>query len=263
MKTVLNASPHESSFSFSRRFNWRKKLIEDEDGDDDREEILRSVQHEQANDQRRKNKKKKKKFPQLAVSKLRSVLRSMRRGGRGSLHAGDVSRVVGTLFGYRRGSAHFAVQSDPREEPVFLIQLAASTSVLVREMASGVVRIVLECDRKVPKEAATGKMLLEEPLWRSYCNGRRCGYGLRRECGPEEARVLGALQPVSMGAGVIPGNEGEGHGGEGDMAGLGELMYMRARFERVIGSKDSEALYMMNPEGTGDGPELSFYVMRI
>ena len=46
-------------------------------------------------------------------------------------------------------------------------------------------------------------------------------------------------------------------GGEGD------VMYMRARFERVVGSRDSEAFYMMNPDksssssGINGGPELS------
>ncbi|CAI0552624.1 unnamed protein product [Linum tenue] len=39
-------------------------------------------------------------------------------------------------------------------------------------------------------------------------------------------------------------------------------MYMRARFERVVGSKDSEAFYMMNPEDGSGGPELSLYLLR-
>jgi uncharacterized protein (TIGR01570 family) len=41
----------------------------------------------------------------------------------------------------------------------------------------------------------------------------------------------------------------------------GELMYMRARFERVVGSRDSEAFYMLNPDGNG-GPELSIFLLR-
>ncbi|CAA6665485.1 unnamed protein product [Spirodela intermedia] len=40
------------------------------------------------------------------------------------------------------------------------------------------------------------------------------------------------------------------------------IMYMRARFERVVGSRDSEAFYMMNPDGNG-GPELSIYLLRV
>uniref|UniRef100_J3L2A0 Protein MIZU-KUSSEI 1 n=2 Tax=Oryza brachyantha TaxID=4533 RepID=J3L2A0_ORYBR len=63
-----------------------------------------------------------------------------------------------------------------------------------------------------------------------------------------------------MGAGVIPAACG---GGEGD------VMYMRARFERVVGSRDSEAFYMMNPDcggngsGNNGGPELSVYLLRV
>uniref|UniRef100_A0A453RG04 Protein MIZU-KUSSEI 1 n=1 Tax=Aegilops tauschii subsp. strangulata TaxID=200361 RepID=A0A453RG04_AEGTS len=94
--------------------------------------------------------------------------------------------------------------------------------------------------------------LVEEPTWRAYCNGRKCGYAVRRECGAEEWRLLRAVEPVSVGAGVVP----DGGAGEGD------LMYMRARFERVVGSRDSEAFYMINPDGNG-GPELSIYLLRV
>ena len=98
---------------------------------------------------------------------------------------------------------------------------------------------------------------MEEATWRAYCNGKGCGYAVRRECGAADWRVLRALEPVSMGAGVIPAACG---GGEGD------VMYMRARFERVVGSRDSEAFYMMNPDsstGGNGGPELSIYLLRV
>ncbi|CBI35074.3 unnamed protein product, partial [Vitis vinifera] len=42
----------------------------------------------------------------------------------------------------------------------------------------------------------------------------------------------------------------------------GELTYMRAHFQRVIGSKDSETYYMMNPD-SNTGPELSIFFVRI
>ncbi|KAG2707945.1 hypothetical protein I3843_05G153400 [Carya illinoinensis] len=166
-------------------------------------------------------------------------------------HPGLGTRVIGTLFGYRRGHVHIAFQEAARLSPAFLIELATPTSVLVREMASGLVRIALECEKKTDKK---GKKLLEEPLWRTYCNGKKCGYAMRRECGPEEWKVLKAVEPISMGAGVLPGNGGAGS--------EGELMYMRARYERVVGSRDSEAFYMMNPDGAG-GPELSVYLLRV
>jgi len=98
--------------------------------------------------------------------------------------------------------------------------------------------------------------LLEEPTWRAYCNGRKCGFAVRRECGADEWRVLGAVEPVSVGAGVLPDDVAGAGAAEGD------LMYMRARFERVVGSRDSEAFYMVNPDG-GSGPELSIYLLRV
>ncbi|CAL9248692.1 unnamed protein product [Arabidopsis halleri] len=61
-----------------------------------------------------------------------------------------------------------------------------------------------------------------------------------------------------MGVGVLPVAttvDEEGNGAVG--SGKGELMYMRARFKRVIGSRDSEAFYIMNPDVSSGGPEHS------
>ncbi|KAL9420447.1 hypothetical protein AB3S75_038094 [Citrus x aurantiifolia] len=270
MRTIMAKTPHDSSFSFSRRyFNWPKKKVED---DDDMEEILTdsSSMHfceeqnkeavepgnipgpTQATSMMPARKKK-----SSAVSKLRSALTVFGKS-KSAYHSGLGTRVVGTLFGYRRGHVHFAFQEDAKLSPAFLIELATPTSVLVREMASGLVRIALECEKKTDKK---GLKLLEEPVWRTYCNGKKCGYAMRRECGPEELKILKAVEPISMGAGVLPGDNenGEGNGAGGSE---GELMYMRARFERVVGSKDSEAFYMMNPDCSG-GPELSVYLLRV
>ncbi|KAL6351181.1 hypothetical protein AAG906_031767 [Vitis piasezkii] len=249
MKTILAKTPHDSSFSFSRRyFHWKKK-IEDDDDDNDEEVLTFSSSSHACDDE---DKEKEADFISTSLSlaaprkkaalssKLRSALALTLFGKRRShLSSGLGTRVIGTLFGYRRGHVHFAFQEDPKSHPAFLMELATSTSVLVREMASGLVRIALECDKKV--EMKKGTRLLEEPLWRTYCNGKKCGYGMKRECGAEEWKVLKTVEPISMGAG---------------------LMYMRAKFERVVGSKDSEAFYMMNPDGTG-GPELSIYLLRV
>lgn len=262
MKTILAKTPHDSSFSFSRRyFHWKKK-IEDDDDDNDEEVLTISSSSHACDDE---DKEKEADFISTSLSlaaprkkaalssKLRSALALTLFGKRRShLSSGLGTRVIGTLFGYRRGHVHFAFQEDPKSHPAFLMELATSTSVLVREMASGLVRIALECDKKV--EMKKGTRLLEEPLWRTYCNGKKCGYAMKRECGAEEWKVLKAVEPISMGAGVLPGN--------GETGSEGELMYMRAKFERVVGSKDSEAFYMMNPDGTG-GPELSIYLLRV
>ncbi|KAJ4961666.1 hypothetical protein NE237_021576 [Protea cynaroides] len=267
MKTIMAKTPHDSSFSFSKRhFHWRRK-VEEEDGE---EEVLtiNSSSHRYSEEDREGDPKvaaptpapavatsapstRKKQMPVVVVARFRSVLNAFSKN-RSRFSSGLGSRVVGTLFGYRRGHVHFAFQEDPKSQPAFLIELATPTSGLVREMASGLVRIALECDKKV--EEKKGMKLLEEPLWRTYCNGKKCGSAIRRECGAEEWKVLKSVEPISMGAGVLPGNGASGS--------EGELMYMRAKFERVVGSRDSEAFYMMNPDGTG-GPELSIYLLRV
>lgn len=274
MKTIMARTPHESSFSFSRRyFHWKKNdnnSNENDDNNDEEEEILNtfsSSSHQHFSDddrdleshlkfpvpqQQNKNKKTTSKFSK----QLRSALAIFgHRRSHNHHHLG--TKVVGTLFGHRRGHVHFAFQEEAKLSPAFLIELAMPTSVLVREMASGLVRIALECEKQTVTEKATKpSKLIEEPVWRTYCNGKKCGFASRIECGPEEWKVLKAVEPISMGAGVLPGC-GEGGGGGFE----GEIMYMRARFERVVGSKDSEAFYMMNPDGSG-GPELSIYLLR-
>ncbi|KAK9169771.1 hypothetical protein Syun_001911 [Stephania yunnanensis] len=154
--------------------------------------------------------------------------------------------MTGTLLGSKKGHVSFVVQEHPRSDPVLVVELATSTSALMREMAStGLVRIALECERRW--SGGGGQVRLhEEKRWSMYCNGRMCGYAVGRACGEVDWEVLSVLQAVTVGAGVIPM---KATGGE-------QVMYMRARFERVVGGRDSEAYYMMNPDKTG-GPELT------
>ncbi|PSR95733.1 Protein MIZU-KUSSEI like [Actinidia chinensis var. chinensis] len=198
------------------------------------------------------------KLQAFAVSKVRSVIAAFSKNWTHSSGLGP--QVIGTLFGHRRGHVHFALQKEPNSPPAFLIELATPISGLVREMASGLVRIALECDKdKEEKKAAVAgrRQLLEEPQWRTYCNGKKCGFAARRGCGPKEWKILKAVEPISMGAGVLPG-DGSGSGSDKE----GEVMYMRAKFERVVGCRDSEAFYMMNPDRNG-APELSIYLLRV
>ncbi|KVI12117.1 Protein of unknown function DUF617, plant [Cynara cardunculus var. scolymus] len=158
-----------------------------------------------------------------------------------SLRPSHSRKVTGTLFGNRRGHVSFAVQYDPRSEPVLVVELAVSTAALVKEMSSGLVRIALECEKQ---HRRGNTKLFHEPTWSMYCNGRKCGYAQSRACSESDWHVLSTVQSVSVGAGVIPVVEDSGK-----RKGEGELLYMRARFERVVGSRDSEAFYMMNPDG--------------
>ncbi|KAK1372177.1 Protein MIZU-KUSSEI [Heracleum sosnowskyi] len=194
-----------------------------------------------------------KKLQSIAVSRVHSVITAFAKN-RAHLQQGLGPQVVGTLFGYRRGHVHFVFQKEPNSTPAFLVELATPITGLVREMASGLVRIALECSKGEEEEKRTCR-LVEEPTWRTFCNGKKSGVASRKECGPEEWKILKALGPISMGAGVLPaGNEGEGGGDE--------IIYMRAKFERVVGSRDSEAFYMRNPDSNG-APELSLYLLRV
>ncbi|TYK00275.1 protein MIZU-KUSSEI 1-like [Cucumis melo var. makuwa] len=238
---MANSSSHDS-FSFSKRynnyFNFNKNTKHNhnqhQEEEDDHHQILTL------------NPPKHKHTTVASVSKLRSAI---------ALSFGIRTRscrVLGTIFGHRRGHVHFSVQTEGSAKPMFLVELAMPTTALVREMASGVARIALECERG-EKKKKKGE-LNEEGIWRAYCNGKKYGIAHRFECGAEEWRILRAVGPITVGAGVLPGIE-EG-GGEG------EVMFMRARFERVVGSKDSEAFYMINPDGVG-GPELSIFLLRV
>ncbi|KAH0749593.1 hypothetical protein KY290_028825 [Solanum tuberosum] len=187
------------------------------------------------------------------VAKLKSVLTSLGKN-RGNFQQGLGTKVVGTLFGHKNGHVHFAFQKDANSQPAFLVELATPISGLVQEMSSGLVRIALECDKTDEKKSTR---LIDEPLWRTYCNGKKCGFATTRECGPKELQILKAVEPISMGVGVLPRNEEES-----DECDSGDVMYMRAKFERVVGSRDSEAFYMMNPDCDG-AAELSIYLLRV
>ncbi|KAF7130736.1 hypothetical protein RHSIM_Rhsim10G0151100 [Rhododendron simsii] len=159
------------------------------------------------------------------------------------------NRVTGTLFGYRKGRVNLSVQENPRTLPTLVVELAMQTNVLQREMSVGMVRIALECEKRPERDRTE---LLEEPLWNMYCNGKKSGYGVKREATEEDLQIMELLRAVSMGAGVLPGKS--------DVEGPdGELAYMRAHFERVVGSKDSETLYLLSPDGN-NGPELSIFL---
>ncbi|CAD6341742.1 unnamed protein product [Miscanthus lutarioriparius] len=188
-----------------------------------------------------------------------------------------------TLFGHRRGRLSLAIHEDTRAPPAFLIELPMLAAALHREMATGTVRLALESDtaRGGVGSRRRRRPLLEEYVWAVYCNGRSAGYAIRRkDASDDERHVLRLLRGVSMGAGVLPPPPDERAGAAAAAAARatpssacpdGELTYMRARVERVVGSKDSEAFYMINPDdgsanaaarGGDSAPELSVFFVR-
>ncbi|KAI3462013.1 hypothetical protein Pfo_018676 [Paulownia fortunei] len=161
-------------------------------------------------------------------------------------------RITGTLFGYRKGRVSLSIQENPRTLPMLVVELAMQTHVLQKELSLGMLRIAMECEKRVEKDKTK---LIDEPLWTMYCNGKKNGYGVRREATEEDLHVMEVLKAVSMGAGVLPVRS------EVELAD-GEMAYMRGHFERVVGSKDSETLHMLSPDGN-NGPDLSIFFVRI
>ncbi|KAJ0780424.1 putative protein MIZU-KUSSEI 1-like, plant [Helianthus annuus] len=183
------------------------------------------------------------------------------------IHGG--TRMTGTLFGYRKTRINLAIQENPRCLPVLLLELSIPTGKLLQEMGLGLVRIAMECEKRGGKTK-----LVDEPIWTMYCNGKKMGYGVKREPTDDDLYVMQMLHAISMGAGVLPtagdsNSNSNSSNADADAIGIivaspsidGELTYMRAHFERVIGSKDSETYYMMNPDGNS-GPELSIFFVR-
>ncbi|RAL41255.1 hypothetical protein DM860_010049 [Cuscuta australis] len=258
-----------SSSSSSKVINNEEDEDEQEHQEEEEVKVVKPIVSNAEEDHDPKRSRRKRLQSPVGVSRLmRSVLAILARNRRINMFSHprqDGCRlgtrvVVGTLFGSRHGHVHLSFQKDPASPPVFLVELATPTSGLVREMASGLVRVALECDKD---EAGPAGPLLDRPgPWRTYCNGRKCGFAARRDAGEKEWEVLKAVGPISMGAGVLPpsgnGDDGGGSGGGGG----GEVMYMRAKFERVVGSRDSEAFYMVNPDNNA-APELSIYLLRV
>ncbi|KAK7317003.1 hypothetical protein RJT34_00875 [Clitoria ternatea] len=162
------------------------------------------------------------------------------------------AKVCVTLFGHRKGRVSLSVQENPKCLPSLVVELSMHTNTLQKEMAAGMVRVALECDKRPEKDKTR---VMEEPLWSMYCNGKKNGYGVKRDATDEDLYVMELLKAVTMGAGVLPLRS------DVDDADGGQLAYIRAPFEHVIGSKDSETLYMLSPQGNS-GPDLTIFFVR-
>ncbi|XXG50656.1 hypothetical protein AAC387_Pa02g4620 [Persea americana] len=159
-------------------------------------------------------------FPNLTPScKLPATSRQY-----ASSHIHGGTRMTGTLFGRRKAHISLAIQESPRSLPILLLELTILTAKLLQKMEPGHVRIALECE----KHTGDKTRLIEEPLWTMFCNGRKAGYGTKRNPTDEDLNVMQLLHAVSMGA----------------------------------GSRDCETYYLLNPDGNS-GPELSIFFVQI
>ncbi|KAK9920573.1 hypothetical protein M0R45_029126 [Rubus argutus] len=165
------------------------------------------------------------------------------------------SMVIGTIFGNRRGHVWFCIQHDRLStKPTLLVELSILTHQLVNEMRFGLVRITLECDDR--SDLATCP-LRSVPIWALHCNGRKLGFAARRKAGDKVRLMLKTMQSTTVGAGALP--SGFGFGSEESSE--DQVMYMRANYEHVVGSADSESFHLINPDQC-PGQELSVFLLR-
>ncbi|KAM0940976.1 putative protein MIZU-KUSSEI 1-like, plant [Dioscorea sansibarensis] len=164
-------------------------------------------------------------------------------------HIQGATCTTGTLFGHRKARVTLAIQENPRSIPWLLLELGIPTAKLLQEVTSSL-RIALECEKQVGSKTK----LLDEPVWTAFINGRKIGYAARRDPTDTHLNIMQLLRAVSMGAGVLPDELTD--------PADGELTYMRAHFDRIIGNRDSETFYMFNPDSKS-GPELSIFFVRI
>ncbi|XP_074301185.1 protein MIZU-KUSSEI 1-like [Silene latifolia] len=198
-----------------------------------------------------------------AIRVLRSVIRSFPiitpkpchfPGGLPTRSSSSGNRVTGTMFGYKKGKVNFSLQETTKSLPTLVLELPIQTNTLQKEMSLGMVRIALECEKRPEKDKS---ILLDEPIWTMFCNGKKFGYAVKREANEVDLNVMELLKVITMGIGVLPASEfSEGEDPED------ELPYVRAHFEHVVGSRDSETLYMICPDGN-NVPELSIFFVRI
>ncbi|KAG6430639.1 hypothetical protein SASPL_108711 [Salvia splendens] len=162
--------------------------------------------------------------------------------------------VIATIFGHGRGGhVWFCVQQDRLKiKPALLLELSIPTSAFIQEMQCGLVRIALEFNAAESDDPELGRCPLRSvPLWTLFCNGRKLGFAARRKPTQQTKIMLKTMQNVTVGAGVIPCKFHDEK----------EVMYMRANYECVLGSADSESFHLINPDQL-PGQELSVFLLR-
>jgi uncharacterized protein (TIGR01570 family) len=180
--------------------------------------------------------------------------------------------IVGTIFGRRAGRVTFCVQRDAAVPPPFLFELSVPMQSLATEMGSGLLRIALECHRGTGTGTGSGHGGgggESRNLWKASCNGRDVGHAVRRRPTDWDRRVLESMRTMTTGVGALPPAVALEAGPNGDgntqQDGAGEVLYMRATYERVVGSKDAVSYHLISPGGAAGGSppqELSVFLLR-
>ncbi|KAE8696006.1 Endoplasmic reticulum calcium ATPase isoform 1 [Hibiscus syriacus] len=161
------------------------------------------------------------------------------------------SVITGTIFGYRRGRLSFCIQANSKStNPILLLEFTVPTLVLAQEMQGGILRIAMDCTGLA--SCSSSDSVLSMPLWTMYCNGRKVGYAVKRRPSKADVDALRLMSSVVVGAGRMNGKQLDNDD---------ELMYLRANFERVRGSSDTESFHLIDPDDNM-GHELSIFFFR-
>ncbi|KAF5199655.1 Mizu-kussei [Thalictrum thalictroides] len=161
--------------------------------------------------------------------------------------------ITGTIFGYRRGKANICIQSTTNNTiPLLLLELPVPTAILAKEMKSGILRIALECKYDQQQSSSSTTSLLSEPVWNMYCNGKIVGCAVKRRPTQANMDFFRLMCSVHVGTGVI---------NRKTLNCDNDLMYLRANFERVSRSTNSESFHLISPDGS-TGQELSIFFLR-
>ncbi|XP_068637001.1 protein MIZU-KUSSEI 1-like [Aristolochia californica] len=161
--------------------------------------------------------------------------------------------VTGTIFGFRHGKVSLCIQPNSRlTTPIILLGLAVPTTLLAREMKSGLLRIALDCNAGNGNGRNQSLPLMSMPVWTVYCNGRKAGFAVKRNLTKRDMEMLRLMKSVVVGAGTV---SRELLSCEDD-----ELIYLRANFQRVSGFSNSESFHLIDPDGA-TGQELSIFFL--
>ncbi|KAJ7524380.1 hypothetical protein O6H91_17G002700 [Diphasiastrum complanatum] len=161
--------------------------------------------------------------------------------------------VVCSIFGCRKGNMSLCIQKNVKEPPLLLLEFSMPTSVLLKEMSSESLQILLQCVRPPVAAGQMSQSIFSEPVWSMCCNGAEVGVAVKREASRADQKLLRLIRKVSVGLVVIPGKTGTSKDED--------TICMRAIYERVVNSADSESYHMISPQ---DGPrqELSLFLLR-
>lgn len=85
-----------------------------------------------------------------------------------------------------------------------------------------------------------------------FCNGKKAGCAIRRRPTQGDKNVLRLMQSVHVGTGLINGKT---------LNSADDLMYLRATFERVSLSSNSESFHLISPDESS-GQDLSIFFLR-